>query len=78
VHNQLQQVSAHQSTTTTSCECAQDASAQSTTSSAYNYVSASFFGLSSFLLYMILFFAKIKSVLYIYIKVALKVNIIRR
>jgi hypothetical protein len=80
VHNQQQQqVSAHQSTTTTTtrCECcAQDATADSTTSSAYNYVLASFFGLSSFLLYKNFFC--INKISFLYIKVALKVNIIRR
>jgi hypothetical protein len=76
--------------TTTSSECTpindnnnnkdvsvlQDATAHSTTSSAYNYVSASFFGLSSFLLYKN-FFCKNK-ISFLYIKVALKVNSIRR
>jgi hypothetical protein len=71
-----QQVSAHQSTATTRCECAQDASAQSTTSSAYNYVSASFFGLSSFFI-IYEFFCKYK-ISFLYKEVALKVNIIRR
>jgi hypothetical protein len=75
VHNQQQEVSAHQSTATTRCKYAQDASAQSTTSSAYNYVSASFFGLSSFFI-IYEFFCKNK-ISFLYKKVALKVNIIR-
>jgi hypothetical protein len=75
--------------TTTSSECTpinnnnnkdvsvlQDATAHSTTSSAYNYVLASFFGLSSFLLYKNFFC--INKISFLYIKVALKVNIIRR